>query len=47
MTWKFPDDESYGFLHAIGYGIPYVNDTLYMCVDIRSKSCNIRQRSRI
>lgn len=38
MTWKFPDDESYGFLHAIGYGIPYVNDTLYMEFETDSKN---------
>lgn len=38
MTWKFASDESYGFLHAIGYGIAYVNDTLYMCVASSQRS---------
>ncbi|KAG9017489.1 hypothetical protein FRB90_001134 [Tulasnella sp. 427] len=37
MTWKFVDDNAYGFLHAIGFGIPYVNDTLYFEFETDSK----------
>ncbi|KAG8957184.1 hypothetical protein FRC03_010384 [Tulasnella sp. 419] len=30
MTWKFVDDNKYGFMHAIGSGVAYDYDDLYI-----------------